>query len=80
MYSLIDSLTITYHSFLPDDAHAVLDAGEPVRDLGEIILSHGSLLDGEGTVVRCHNVEGVAVVGEPRAAAEEGDYLQSFIT
>lgn len=57
---------LTYHSFLPDDAHAVLDAREPVRDLGEIILSHGSLLDGEGTVVRCDNVERVAVVGEAK--------------
>lgn len=55
---------LTYHSFLPDDAHAILDAGEPVGDLGEIILSHGSLLDGVGTVVRCHNVQGVAATAE----------------
>lgn len=39
-------------------------------DLGEIILSHGSLLDGEGTVVRRDNVEGVAVVGEQRVLSE----------
>lgn len=41
-------------------------------DLGEVILSHGSLLDGEGTVVRRHNVQGVAAAAEQRATAEEG--------
>lgn len=63
---------LTYHSFLPYDTHAVLDAGEPVGDLCEIILSHGSLLDGERTVVRRHNIERVAAGAEQRATAEEG--------
>lgn len=40
-----------YHSSLPDDAHAVLDAREPVGDLGEVVFAHSFLFDGERTVV-----------------------------
>lgn len=50
----------TYHSLLPDDAHAVLNAREPVGDLGEVILAHGSLFDGEWAVVGRHDVQSVA--------------------
>ncbi len=50
----------TYHSFLPDDAHAILNARKPVGNLCEIILAHGSLFDGERTVVRRHDVQSVA--------------------
>lgn len=57
----------THHSFLPDDAHAVLNPGVSVGDLGEIILAHGSLFDGEGPVVRRHNIQGVAAAEQSRA-------------
>lgn len=50
----------TYHSFLPDDAHAVLNTRQPVWDLCEVILAHGLLLDGERTVVRRHHVQSIA--------------------
>lgn len=46
----------TYHPFLPDDAHTVLNARKPMRDLCEIILAHGFLFDGEWTMVRPHNI------------------------
>lgn len=49
----------TYHSFLPDDAHAILNTRKPVGDLCEIILAHGSLFDGEWTVVGPHNIQSV---------------------
>lgn len=51
----------TYHSFLPDDAHAILNAREPVGDLCEIVLAHGSLFDGEWTVVGRHDIQSVTV-------------------
>lgn len=49
----------TYHSLLPDDTHAVLNAREPVGDLGEVVLAHGSLFDSEWAVVGRHDVQSV---------------------
>lgn len=37
-------------------------------DLCEIILAHGSLFDGEWTVVGCHNIQGVTVAEESETA------------
>lgn len=45
-------VSYTYHSFLPNDTHAILNAWESMRDFGEVILAHGSLFDGERAVVR----------------------------
>lgn len=53
----------TYHSFLPDDAHAILNARNPMRDLCEIILAHGFLFNGERTVVGPHNIQSVTTAG-----------------
>lgn len=53
-----------YHSSLPDDTHAVLDARDSVGDLCEVILAHSLLFGGEGTVVRRHYVQRVTVVGQ----------------
>jgi len=50
----------SHHSSLPEDAHAVLDAGQAVGDLGEVVLAHGALLHGERPVVGRHGVQGVA--------------------
>lgn len=36
-----------------------------MRDLCEIVLAHGSLFDGERTVLRCNNIQSVAA-GEHR--------------
>lgn len=58
-FSRREQRSYTYHSFLPDDAHAILNTRKPVGDLCEIILPHGSLFDGEWTVVRAHNVQSV---------------------
>lgn len=41
----------TYHSSLPDDAHAVLYAAHAVWDLGEVLLAHSFLLRGERPVI-----------------------------
>lgn len=49
----------TYHSFLPDDAHTILNPRKPVGDLCKIILAHGPLFDGEWTVVRPQNIQSV---------------------
>jgi len=57
----------TYHSLLPDDAHAILNARKPVGDLCEIILAHGFLVDGKWAVVRCHHVQSVTVAGQRRS-------------
>lgn len=56
----------THHSFLPDDAHAILNAWKPVGDLREVILAHGPLLDGECTVVGPHNVQSVTAAKQER--------------
>lgn len=51
-----------YHSSLPDDTHAVLDARDSVGDLCEVILAHSLLFGGKGTVVRHHYVQSVTAV------------------
>lgn len=55
----LEQKSYTYHSFLPNDAHAILNAREPMRDLREIILAHGFLFDGEWAVVRRHDIQSV---------------------
>ncbi len=52
-------LTETYHSPLPNNTHAVLHPRNTVRDFSEVIFAHGLLFSGEGSVVRCHDVQSV---------------------
>ncbi len=40
----------TDHSFVPDDAHPLLDAIGPLWDEGEVVLSNSFLCRGEGAV------------------------------
>lgn len=54
---LVSQVQHTYHSPLPDHAHPVLHAGHAVRDLHEVLLAQGSLLDAEWTVLRRHNAQ-----------------------
>lgn len=40
----------TYHSFVPDDAHTLLNAVGPLWDEGEVVFSNSFLCRSEGAV------------------------------
>ena len=41
----------TYHSFLPDNRHPVLNPINPIWNLSKIISPHGFLFCAEGTII-----------------------------
>lgn len=54
-FLFIQGMRKTYHSFVPDDAHTLLDAIGPLRDEGEVIFSNSFLCRSEGAVsAACH--------------------------
>ena len=55
-----DTISFTYHSFLPDERHSILNSIDSIRDLPEVILALCLLVGIKRTVVCARQLKVIA--------------------